>query len=168
MTLVRIERIRYLGIIIKKQLKMEITNFDNWMEKTIEENQKVIDNLSDVGMMKLIQLEETIVGNVRRYKLLVDTPYEIGVNFIEYVCSEKYTEIPMENLYGFSHSFGKEYLKHIDSDMKNITEWVNNIKIGIKNPYSIEGSILSGGMIGNYGKYWRDRLIKEMNKKYDW
>ena len=54
---------------------------ENWIEKTMEENQKIIDSLSDVGMMKLIQLEETIVSDVSRYKLLVDTPYEIGVNF---------------------------------------------------------------------------------------
>lgn len=139
---------------------------ENWIEKTMEENQKIIDSLSDVGMMKLIQLEETIVSDVSRYKLLVDTPYEIGVNFIEFVCSEKYIETPMENIYGFDFSSDRESLRHIGIDIKRISDWVNNIKIGIKNPYSIERSMVSGGLVGNFGKYWRDRLIKEMNRKY--
>jgi len=141
---------------------------ENWIEKTIEENQKIIDSLSDVGMGKLIQLEETIVSDVRRYNLLVDTPYEIGVNFIEFVCSEKHIETPMENIYGFDFSSDRELLRHINGNhIKTIKEWVNNIKIGIKNPYSIEGC-MNGCVVGNYGKYWRDRLIKEMNRKYDW
>lgn len=138
------------------------------MEKTIEENQKIIDSLSDVGMMKLIQLEETIISDVRRYKLLVDTPYEIGVNFIEFVCSEKHIHTPMENIYGFEFDYdGREEIRHIsDYQLKTVREGINNIKIGIKNPNNIVGNILSGNVVGNYGKYWRDRLIKEMNKKY--
>jgi len=178
MTLVRIERVRYLGIIIKKQLKMETTKTENWMKNIQKENQKVIDSLTDYGLQKLVYMDSHLLPNIREKKIEVDTPYEIGVNLIEFVCNEKYKEIPIENLYGFTilnHTKEVIYQYHNKERIIQLIEMIRNDRQlpTVNNDWrgkkrNITDIKFWNGNVEEYSSYWRDRLIKQMNRKYDW
>ena len=79
-----------------------MTTHLEWIETIKKENQKVIDSLTDYGLQKLEYMDSYLLPNISEKRIEVDTPYEVGVNLIEFVCNEKYKEIPIENLYGFT------------------------------------------------------------------
>ena len=160
---------------------METTKNENWFEKIRKENQKVIDSLTDYGLQKLVYMDSHLLPNISENRIEVDTPYEVGVNLIEFVCNEKYKEVPIENLYGFVLLHNRN--NHIEEvvcqyhNKKRIIQLIEMVRNNTQLPtidtdwrgkkVNITDRKFWNGSTEQYSSYWRDRLIKEMNKKYD-
>lgn len=151
---------------------------EKWIEKIRIENQKVIDSLTDYGLQKLVYMDSHLLPNISKKRIEVDTPYEVGVNLIEFVCKEKYKEIPIENLYGFTTLNDSRVVIYQYHNKKRIIDLIEMVRNNTQLPtisidwrgkkVNITDMKFWNGNVEEYSSYWRDRLIKEMNRKYDW
>ena len=140
-----------------------------WYDKVLKDNQTVVDSFNNEELKRFEWVKKVIHSEIERMMCLVDTPTEIGVNLIEFICSEKYKNIPMENLYEMKensiYDIGRNKMEYLDDVIEKIQ---NDIPIPKIDAYgkmvdrNYESCFSGNWFVGDSGKYWRDRLIEMM------